>query len=81
MVSHTTPYIQDLPGTLIHILWLCPQLHLLWSQVERMLSVITGTQQPLTPGMVILSLDLHAYTLAQQNCSITLSTSYMSYYS
>lgn len=45
-------------GTLYHILWSCPQLRLLWSQVERLLSIITGTQQLLTLGMALLSLDI-----------------------
>lgn len=46
-------------GTLIHILWFCPKLRGLWSQVERLMMDITGTKQSLSPGMALLSLDLH----------------------
>lgn len=46
-------------GTLIHILWFCPKLRGLWSQVERIMMDITGIKQALSPGMALLSLDLH----------------------
>lgn len=46
-------------GTLLQVLWSCAWLHTLWSQVERIISIITGTQRTLTPDMAILSLDLY----------------------
>lgn len=45
-------------GTLFHTLWGCPHLHLLWSQIERLVSTIIGHRQVLTPDMALLSLGL-----------------------
>lgn len=45
-------------GRLVNILWHCPKLRTLWSQVENLMSYITYLNQPLKPGMAILSLEL-----------------------
>lgn len=45
-------------GTLFHILWSCPKIKPLWSQIENIMRTITRLKHSLKPEMAILSLEL-----------------------
>ena len=52
-------------GTLFHIMWECPNIRALWSQVEGVLAGVSDSFPPLHPAMAILSMGIDAIPKSQ----------------